>query len=104
MITQPGRGRAALLVAAMLAVIAFVTLRPAEQFFTLPAYCVFCGTLGGVDFALNTALFVPLGLGLRRLTGSWRLSLVTGALITLLIESLQWRFIPGRDASLGDLI
>ncbi len=104
MITQQGRGKAALLVVGMLAVIAFVTLRPAEQLVVLPAFCVFCGPLGGVDFLLNTALFIPLGLGLRLLTGRWSTAVVIGALTTLVIESLQWRFIPGRDASLGDLI
>ena len=104
MITQQGRGKAALLVVGMLAVIAFVTLRPAEQLVMLPAFCVFCGPLGGVDFLLNTALFIPLGLGLRLLTGRWITAVVIGALTTLVIESLQWRFVAGRDASLGDLI
>lgn len=104
MVTQPGRGIGAFVTLAALALIAFFTLRPATLLFSVPTFCVFCGPLGGVDFILNTALFVPLGIGLRWLTGRWTTSAVIGLATTLLIEILQWRVIAGRDASLGDLI
>jgi hypothetical protein len=55
-------------------------------------------------FALNTVLFVPLGLGLRWLLGNWRAPVHIGATITLVVETLQWRTVPGRHASLGDLL
>jgi len=104
MVTRPGRAAAASVVTASLALIGFMTLRPAEAPAGLPTFCIFCGPLGGVDFTLNTALFVPLGLGLRWLLGRWTTSVIIGAATTLVIEALQWRFIPGRDASLGDLL
>jgi VanZ like protein len=104
MVTQPGHRSAAAIVVASLALIAFMTLRPAPVFTTLPAGCIFCGPLGGVDFALNLVLFVPLGLGLRWAIGDWRTSTLVGAITTGVVEFLQWRFIPGRDASAGDLL
>lgn len=95
---------AAAVVTVTLAVIAWLTLRPTDPGSPLPAYCVFCGQLGGLDFVLNTALFIPLGIGLRWLTGRAGMTVLIGVATTLAIEGLQWRFIPGRDASLGDLI
>ena len=90
--------------AVSLAIIAFFTLRPAESPIGLPAYCIICGPLGGVDFVLNIVLFVPLGAGLFWLTGRWGTSTIIGAATTLIIEALQWRVITGRDASVGDLL
>jgi len=104
MVTQPGRRSAAAFAAFWLAVIALVTLWPANTPETLPASCIFCGQLGGVDFVLNIVLFIPFGLGLRWLLGNWRTPVIVGAATTLAIEMLQWRQIPGRDASLGDLL
>jgi len=104
MVRQPGRRVALALTAAALAFIAFMTLGQVEEGRAFPASCIFCGQLGGVDFTLNVVLFVPFGLGLMWLTGNWRRSTVIGAVTTLFIETLQWRLIPGRDASLGDLL
>lgn len=88
---------------AALALIGLTTLTPSSTYEATPTFCIFCGTLGGVDFTLNVVLFVPLGLALRRLSGRWATAVAVGALTTLVVETLQWRFIPGRDASLGDL-
>ena len=104
LVSQPSRRTAAVLVAFSLVLIGLATLMPAETSVTLPASCVFCGQFGGVDFALNVVLFIPLGIGLRWLLGSWIVPAMVGASATLLIETLQWRLIPGRDASLGDLL
>jgi hypothetical protein len=104
MVNRPGRGPASATVAVSLAIIAFFTLRPAVSPTGLPALCIICGPLGGVDFVLNTVLFVPLGAGLFWLTGRWKTCAIIGAATTLVIETLQWRVIPGRDASLGDLL
>jgi len=104
MVRQPGRRVAAALTAAAIAFIAFMTLRPVDFGVALPTSCIICGPLGGVDFTLNTVLFVPFGLALMWLTGHWRRPALIGAVTTLCIETLQWRLIPGRDASLGDLL
>ncbi len=69
-----------------------------------PLWCVLCGSLAGLDIILNVLLFVPYGFGLR--LAGWsrgRVALAAFA-TTLLIEITQYFFIPGRDASLGDLI
>jgi hypothetical protein len=104
MVTQPNRRSAAIVAALAIALIATMTLQPAVSSNNLPFSCLFCGSLGGVDFVLNTVLFMPLGLGLYWLLRDGRTALLTGVAATLLIELLQWRFIPGRDASLGDLL
>ena len=93
------------LAVAAVAFVAVMTLQPAAGPPTpLPFICLFCGSLGGVDFLLNVILFVPLGLALYHVVGSASKTFVAGVAYTLLIEVLQWRFIPGRDASLGDLV
>jgi len=69
-----------------------------------PISCVVCGDLGTVDILLNIALFVPLGFGLRLAGFSWRRAVVLSALTTLLVELLQMEVIPGRDASLSDVL
>jgi VanZ like protein len=66
--------------------------------------CVICGSLGGVDALLNVALFLPLGLGLA-LSRARRVPAITGmCLLSAVIELAQLLFIPGRDATLGDLV
>lgn len=91
-------------VAASLLFIALMTLRPAPAFPPLPPLCIVCGSLGGVDFVLNVALFVPLGASLAWLTGRWPWAVLCGLVVTIAVEAMQWRLIPGRDASIGDVI
>ena len=69
-----------------------------------PFLCVVCGPLGGVDVLLNVILFLPFGVGLVLAGARLRTALVAAAVFTLCIELLQWRVIPGRDASLSDLL
>lgn len=69
-----------------------------------PVTCVICGDLGGVDFFLNILLFVPLGIGLTLAGFSWRRALVLAGLTTFSVELLQMKAVPGRDASLGDVM
>lgn len=84
--------------------IAWMTLRPSVGSPDLPFWCILCGSLGLVDFLLNVALFLPLGLCLANLTRRRALPIAIGFAVTLVVEFLQWRLIPGRDASLGDLL
>jgi len=88
--------------------IGFLTLIPhpeaVNEVARTPWWCLRCGEYGTVDVLLNVLLFVPFGLGLR-----WSgLSRLRGQLIvcvtTITIELLQWKFIVGRDASLGDVV
>lgn len=66
-------------------------------------FCVACGELSGTDVVLNVLLFLPLGIGLG-LAGARRRPVLSGMVAaTLIIEILQ-TFIPGRDASLSDVL
>ena len=68
-----------------------------------PFECVLCGERSLADVLLNIALFLPLGAAVA-LTGASlpRAALVAGAL-SATVEVAQLA-IPGRDASLGDLL
>lgn len=88
------------------AIIARLTLAPSpgmeDIVSAMPITCLVCGDLGGVDVTLNVLLFMPLGFGLR-LTGM-RLSraVLVGSLLSLSIETTQYAFLAGRDASVSD--
>jgi hypothetical protein len=77
---------------------------PVEASESLPATCIICGPLGGVDFVLNIFLFIPIGVAIVMLGGRTRHAVIVGLLLTLAIEGLQLFIIPGRHASLGDLL
>ena len=104
MVTQPKQSTAAFLVALSLGFVGFFTLRPEEASVVLPATCVFCGALGGTNFVLNIILFMPLGVSAHWLTRRRSQALALGIATTVLVETLQWGVIPGRYASLGDLL
>ncbi len=69
-----------------------------------PVHCIVCGDTGGVDFTLNILLFIPFGIGLAIAGFSVRRSLALSLLLSFSVELLQMKGIPGRDASLGDLL
>jgi hypothetical protein len=88
--------------------IAALTLRPDPRAVLLaaqtPFTCLLCGSLGLTDVLLNILLFVPYGLGLR-LSGLSRLrTMLIVAATTGAVELTQYLFLPGRDASLSDLL
>ena len=62
------------------------------------------GSLGGVDAILNVLLFIPLGVGLELCGVPTRRALLTMGFLSLLIETAQLLVIPGRDATLGDVL
>ena len=101
---QPRRASGAILLAVSFALIGLMTLQPTQAIIDSPTFCIFCGSLGGVDFILNVVLFIPLGLALRWTTGRWWTAAIIGLATTVVIESLQWRLISGRDATIGDLL
>jgi VanZ like protein len=67
-------------------------------------WCLVCGDYGGGDVVVNLLLFIPLALGLRLLGWSPAAVVATGAAISFTVEFLQLALIPGRDASLSDLL
>jgi hypothetical protein len=66
--------------------------------------CIFCSTYALSDAILNILLFVPLGIALRWTRLSAVQAVAVGFMITVGVESAQVFMIPGRDASLGDII
>lgn len=71
---------------------------------TTPIWCLICGDHGGVDVILNVLLFIPFALGLRAAGTPTRRVIVLAAGLSLFVESMQFEFIKGRDASLSDLL
>jgi hypothetical protein len=69
-----------------------------------PVWCLVCGEYGGVDVVINLLLFIPAGLGLGLLGRSVSNAALIGFAISLIVETLQLTVIPGRDASLSDLL
>jgi hypothetical protein len=97
-----------LLVVAGSLAIAVATLRPdpqaARRVSELPLSCLVCGDLGGMDVALNLLLFAPVACGLALLGVSTPRITLIAALASLSIETIQFAWLPGRDASLSDLL
>lgn len=81
-----------------------ITLSPSAAASASPWWCLWCGPRGSLDLVLNIALFGPLGLGLALAGWPAGRAIVTGFLVTVTVEVLQYVLIPGRDASLGDMI
>ena len=69
-----------------------------------PLLCLVCGEYGGADVILNLFLFVPFAIGLRLAGWSWSRVTVACAVVSFSVELCQYLGIPGRDASLSDLL
>ena len=68
-------------------------------------FCLVCGDQGGADVVDNLLLFLPLAVGLRlsgRSPGGSRS--LAAFLLSFNVELLQYWLVPGRDASLSDLV
>lgn len=93
--------------AALLA-IAVATLTPGSDrrgaTFTTPLWCLVCGDQGGADVAANLLLFLPFAIALRLTGASWRRVVALSAAVSFTVELLQLTVVPGRDASLSDLL
>ena len=69
-----------------------------------PLWCLVCGDHGGIDVFNNVLLFVPLAAGMRIMGVATRSVIASAAALSFGIELLQLTVIPGRDASLSDLL
>lgn len=65
--------------------------------------CLVCGQRGVADVILNVILFMPLGMLAALAFGVDRRVVLGGFLLSTGIEAAQF-FIPGRDASSGDML
>ena len=69
-----------------------------------PLTCVICGEEGALDFILNILFFSPLGAGLFLAGVAPGFAVAAGGALSLLVETIQYFVLVGRDASLGDLL
>ena len=91
-----------------LAFVAVATLTPLRNAhgtaLTSPVLCLVCGAQGGADIAANLLLFLPLAVGVRLAGASWGRTVLLCALLSFTVELLQYTVVPGREASLSDLL
>jgi hypothetical protein len=89
-------------------VIAVATLTPGSDrrgvALTTPLSCLLCGDQGGADIVANLILFLPFAIGLRLAGASWLRTVALAAAVSFTVELLQLTVVPGRDASLSDLL
>ncbi len=83
--------------------IGLLTMIPVAGTRPAPWQCVFCGETAVSDAILNVLMFLPLGVGLAMIRMGAVKAVVTALALSLAVEVAQFG-IPGRDASLGDLI
>jgi hypothetical protein len=89
---------------ASLAAIGFATLLPQPGIAVGSHLCLVCGSLGGVSAILNILLFVPLGIGLAISKFSGKRAVTLMFALSALIETAQLLLIPGRNATIGDVL
>jgi len=101
----PHLRRAGLVIAiAGVIAIGFATLLPEQQVANESHFCLVCGSLGGVSAILNVFLFVPLGIGLYLAGFPAKRALLGMCALSALIEVAQFLVIPGRNATIGDVV
>jgi hypothetical protein len=69
-----------------------------------PLLCLVCGENGGADVIQNLLLFAPFAIGLRLYGWSWIRVTVACAALSFSVELCQYLWVPGRDASLSDVL
>jgi hypothetical protein len=94
------------LAGALAAGIATLTPYPedSERVDVIPPTCIVCGEMGGTDVVANLLLLAPFATGLVLLGARTGQVTMVAGLATLAIETAQIAWIPGRDASLSDLL
>jgi hypothetical protein len=89
---------------ASLIAIAAATLMPESSPAVESHFCLICGSVGAVDAILNIVLFLPLGVGLALSMVRAKNAVICALALSALIETAQFFVIPGRDASIGDVV
>jgi len=87
-----------------MAAILFATLLPESGETVTSHLCLVCGSRGTVDVILNVLLFLPLGVGLALLGVPAKRGILMMCALSVLIETAQLLTIPGRDATIGDVL
>ncbi|HEX5633052.1 MAG TPA: VanZ family protein [Gemmatimonadales bacterium] len=88
--------------------ILFLTLWPAPEEAArsaeTPLWCLVCGDIGTQDVIQNVLMLLPFGLGLAMGGASRRAAALAGFALSCTVEALQLSVVPGRDASLSDVL
>jgi VanZ like protein len=103
-VASPERRWASLALAAAVVLVLAATLTPGESAAEPFSNCIVCGESGLGDALANVLLFLPLGAALAALGVPGARRLLTPVLLSALVEALQATVVPGRDASVGDVI
>jgi len=102
---DPSRFVPAIILLLSLIAIGVLTLIPGSREMEGPGWaCLFCSTFGIADALLNVFLFMPLGFSLRLLKTTTMRAIAVGFICSAFVEAAQFVVVPGRDASIGDLI
>ena len=103
---RPPRRRAILAAAVATTFVLVATVRPGDpQVLEQTGHlCLVCGRIGGADVVRNVLLFLPLGAALAALGLPLGRAVALGAGLSLLVEALQMLVLPGRSATLSDLL
>ena len=95
------------LVAVAFGLVALATLVPGSPSASgggTPFWCLTCGDFALADAVANVVLFVPLGWALGRARVPPIVGLAALVATTITVEWLQYTVVPGRDASLSDIL
>lgn len=92
------------MVLASLIAVAVLTLTPEPGTARLSFWCLKCGDQPATDLASNILLFIPFGVGLGLYGVRLRRAAFLALACTCLIETLQFFVVPGRYASLRDIL
>ena len=102
---NPEHRRAGRLITAAILAVLIATLTPASANVpTSGPWCLLCGQAGTIDALQNVVLLLPLGFGLAWRRWSRGATAVAAFALSAFVETMQFTLIPGRDASLGDLL
>ena len=89
----------------MLALILLATLVPSTDADSgMFQRCILCGEFGLADAIANVLLFLPLAIGVYGAGAPAGRTVLVGFLLSASLEYVQLRLIPGRDATLGDVV
>jgi len=76
----------------------------AKQSRLTPVWCLVCGDVGMQDVLQNVLMLLPVGLGLGLAGWRPRRAALAGFALSFMVELLQYTVVPGRDASLSDVV
>ena len=93
-----------LLLASLIAVAAATLTPTAASDQPISFWCLKCGERQAVDLLLNILLFVPVGAALGLYGVRFRRAVFLALFCTCAIEALQFLVVPGRYASLRDIL